>query len=151
MNSSWSATTYPDSPHLHIVHMAEDEDGPPWSGTVRLHRGAGSWDGHPELAAAAKSIMVPEAHAGAFVTRPWTFELPERYQGLWNAGESLRYMILRGGSLSWTLTLLFPVRTPLFVYQRVAKAFRATLAAAAPSVKPARKTVPPLAMQRRRR
>lgn len=148
MNSSWSATTYPDSPHLHIVHMAEDEDGPPWSGTVRIHRGAGSWDGHPELAAAAKSIMVPEAHAGAF-TRPWTFELPERYLGAWNAGDALRYMVLRGGSLSWTLTLLFPIRTPMFVYQRVARAFRATLAAAALPAKTASK--PSLLAIRRRR
>ena len=151
MNAAWTATIYPDSPEVHIIHLSEDEDGPPWSGTVRIHRGANSWDSHPELAAGAKSIMVPEAHVGAF-TKPWTYELPERYAGLWNAGASLKYMVLKGGALGWTLVLLFPPKTPLFVFARVAKGFRAELATAPPAEapKPARKK-PSLAAIRRRR
>lgn len=152
MNTTWNVTIYPDSPEIHVVHLSEDEDGPPWSGTVRIHRGADTWDSHPELAAAAKSIMVPEAHAGAF-TKPWTYELPERYLGVWNAGPALRYMVLKGGALGWTLALLFPPRTPLFVYARVAKGFRAELVTAEKRADPhpEPKTRPAMARLRRRR
>lgn len=150
MNAAWTVTIYPGSPELHVIHMSEDEDGPPWSGTVRIHRGADTWDSHPELQAGAKSIMVPEAHAGA-ITKPWTYELPERYAGLWNAGEALKYMVLKGGALGWTLVLLFPLRTPLFVFARVAKGFRAELATApAAPPKPARKRPSPAALRRRK-
>jgi hypothetical protein len=117
-----------------------DDDGFRATGTweVVIHRGAPAWESHPELRRGIVSVMT----LGLFkdLMRPWTWEIPAKYLGRSNEGELREFMLLRGGSLNWTLALKFPRNTPDYVFERVALGFGATPYA---SPEPNREPSPP--------
>lgn len=115
-----------DGSTVRLQHSLADAEGPFWSGAVQLHRGAPSFDSHPEIAHALYSIEDPANHK-AYVRHRWTYEVPASLDGIPNAGAARRFMVLRSqGEIGWTLVLLMPHQCPRFVYKAVARGFGAT-------------------------
>jgi len=118
-------TVHLDGATARLIFVIGDDEANSSTGAVEvvLHRGAPDW-GHPELRRGIVSVMQP----GLFrhLMRPWTREIPAKYLERPNEGEQREFMLLRGGSLNWTLVLKFPRFTPDFVFERVALGFGAT-------------------------
>jgi hypothetical protein len=123
----WHATT--SGRNLHLVHTQPDEAGDVWSGVIEIWKGAPSWDSHPELQHAALGVADPLPHA-EFIRHTWTYDLPDRWEGAWNCGDTREWMTLHGeGHLyGWDLVLRFPRLTPAFVFAAIARGFGAELA-----------------------
>lgn len=121
---------------IRLLHNQADEEGPVWSGTVEVWRGAPGADSHPELFHAFLSIANAAVHQ-EFVRHQWSYEIPDTWGGHPNYGQHRRFMILqaRGGMLNWTLVLAFPLGAPQLAWRAVAKAFNATQKETAMTVK----------------
>jgi hypothetical protein len=122
---NWTVTLRGKTAHL--SHGIADEDGPIWVGEVELWRGAPDFEDHPEIRHALLSIMNTLVHQ-EFVRVPWTYDIPDVYAGAENFGSNRRrYLLLFGGSLSWSLELRLPVGAPQFVWKAICHGFKATL------------------------
>jgi hypothetical protein len=121
----WSVR--PDGLFVHLSHWQADEDGPIWSGTVEILRGAPGAGSHPELTHAFMAMDLPAPHQ-EFIRHKWTWEIPDYYRNLPNFGESRRYLILQasGGYLNWTLELCLPPLTPRFVWTAICRGFNSS-------------------------
>lgn len=127
----WHVSFPEDAPKLvHLVHTTEDEDGPVWSGTIEIWRGAPSWRDKPELEHAMLGVINPAIHRD-FIRHQWEFDLPDRYADRWNCGEMREFATLTatGGFFNWQLVLRFPAgfRTPDFVFRAIVAGFGATI------------------------
>jgi len=119
-----------------ILHwQPDDPDGEPaWSGWVEIFRGAPSWESNPELFHGLKALQNAEIHQ-PFLS-PWTWDLPELWEGYANIGDGRKYLLLKGGRLDWSLVLRFSPRAPTFAYRELARAFNAKPMERAPSAAP---------------
>lgn len=109
-----------------VSHQQVDDEGGVWSGEVVIHRGAPSWESHPELHHGILALTMPAVHRD-FIRHRWTWEVPDVWAGRVNTAEMREYMVLRatGGACNWVLVLRFPRRTEPFVFAAVARAFGA--------------------------
>ncbi len=128
---AWHVSFPAESPKLvHLLHDREDEDGPAWSGTIEIWRGAPSWRDKPELEHAMLGVINPVIHRD-FIRHRWEFDLPDRYADRWNCGEQREFAVLTatGGDFNWQLVLRFPAgfRTPDFVFKAIVAGFGATI------------------------
>jgi len=114
-----------DGSAVRLLHDQADDEGPFWSGVVRIHRGAPDFN-DPELSHALISVEDPANHR-AWVRHRWTYEIPHQLDGVANSGQNRRFLILRAeGAINWTLILLMPYQCPRFVFQAIARGFGAT-------------------------
>lgn len=109
-----------------ILHWQPDdpEGEPAWTGWVELFRGAPSWESNPELFHGLKALQSAALHQGYL--SPWTWDLPDLWEGYQNIGDARKYLLLKGGRLDWSLVLRFSPRAPTFAFRELARAFNAT-------------------------
>lgn len=118
-------TVRADGPRALLHFQPDDPDGlPSWSGWAEIFRGAPAWETFPELFHGLKSLQKAEIHQ-RFLS-PWTWAIPDEWEGYQNSGEGRRYLILKGGRLNWTLVIRFAPHAPMFAFRELARAFNAT-------------------------